>query len=460
MNFGQASAPAVLISIAAYGYLLFIMFTVTSPRRAAGTGIIGGILLLPIFKAKIPHIPVIDKGILIGILVLGFSLIFDRSTWKNFKLRWFDLPVLLWCSSSILSSLTNSLGFIDGLYETGSKCMLWGVPYFIGRVYYSDPRQSRNLAMGIFVGGLIYVPLCLIEINLSPQLHRWVYGYHPHSFEQSIRFGGYRPVAFMSHGLMLGLWMTLSTLCGVWLWKLDLFRKNEDKLAKFSLVILVITTFLVKSSGALIFLLMGLVTLYFDKQKFLKFLVISLALIPFIYVPARTMDYWTGKTAVDLAANYIGPDRAYSLAFRLDNEEIMIRKTMEKPLFGWGGWGRGRVYDEDGKDVSVTDSLWIIAFTQNGFWGTFWLYFCLILPCLLFFHYKIHDAGLVYSAPMSVLTVCILLYVLDTVLNNMPNPVYMILIGAVNGQSAVIAGLRDRQKIGTSVESDTLVTAT
>ena len=129
----------------------------------------------------------------------------------------------------------------------------------------------------------------------------------------------------------------------------------------------------------------------------------------------------------------MGPDRAQSLAFRLSNEEMLIRKTMERPLFGWGGWGRGKVYDEEGKDITITDSLWIITFNNYGFWGTFWLYFALVLPSFLFLHRKIQEQGFVSSAPIAVLCIGSLLYVLDTLLNNMPNPIYMIMAGAVNG---------------------------
>lgn len=434
MRHSEHFSTLVFIALCLYLYFTFILYSSTSSRKASGYAIVLGILFLPIFDYKLPHIPPFNKPVFIGCVTLLFSFLYDRKNWINFRPKWFDYPIIFWCLSPSLSSLSNDLGLKDGVFASLARAMLWATPYFIGRIYFSEARQSRNLALGIFVGGILYIPFCLYEIRFSPQLHKMVYGYYQHDFLQTIRFDGFRPMVFMQHGLMVGMWMTSSCLMGFWLWKFNCFRKNEAKLAKVLLLTLFITTFMIKSSGALILLLVGILVITFDSYKLLKYTLLSLVLIPLIYVPARTSGYWTGKTAVDLAANFLGPDRAYSLAFRLDNEEMMIRKTMERPFLGWGGWGRGRVYDEDGNDISVTDSLWIIAFTENGFWGTFWLYISLILPATLYVSKRIRNLKFVFSAPMSALVIITLLYTFDTLLNNMPNPVYFVVIGSLNGQ--------------------------
>ena len=45
---------------------------------------------------------------------------------------------------------------------------------------------------------------------------------------------------------------------------------------------------------------------------------------------------------------------------------MLAAKAMRRPVFGWGGWGRSRVHDEWGTDLSITDGLWIIQFGQLG----------------------------------------------------------------------------------------------
>ena len=65
----------------------------------------------------------------------------------------------------------------------------------------NDPASQRTLLISIFIGGLLYVPLCLFEIRMSPQLHKLVYGFHQHIFAQTFRFEGWRPTVFLQHGL-------------------------------------------------------------------------------------------------------------------------------------------------------------------------------------------------------------------------------------------------------------------
>ena len=67
------------------------------------------------------------------------------------------------------------------------------------------------------------------------------------------------------------------------------------------------------------------------------------------------------------AAGDVSPARRQSLAFRFDNEEILLRHARERMAFGWGTFGRHRVRDPiTGKDTSVTDGYWIIALGSQG----------------------------------------------------------------------------------------------
>ena len=61
---------------------------------------------------------------------------------------------------------------------------------------------------------LVYSLPMLFEIRISPQLHRWVYGYFPNdAFVQQMRGGGFRPVVFFPHGLALALFTAIALLC-------------------------------------------------------------------------------------------------------------------------------------------------------------------------------------------------------------------------------------------------------
>jgi hypothetical protein len=52
---------------------------------------------------------------------------------------------------------------------------------------------------------------------------------------------------------------------------------------------------------------------------------------------------------------------------------------MQRPAYGWGTFGRNRVYSQtDGKDISTTDGLWIILMGSFGYVG-FACFFALVL---------------------------------------------------------------------------------
>jgi hypothetical protein len=81
------------------------------------------------------------------------------------------------------------------------------------------------------------------------------------------------------------------------------------------------------------------------------------------------------------AAGWMGPDRAESLQFRFDNEDILVIKGVERPFFGWGGFGRERVYEaETGKDFVVQDGHWISLFGTHGTIGFVCYFLLLLLP--------------------------------------------------------------------------------
>ena len=79
----------------------------------------------------------------------------------------------------------NGIGVYDGASMVLTQMFTWGLPYLIGRIYFNDLESLRELAIGMFLGGLIYVPLCIIDMRMSPQLHVWVYGFRQHAFARN-----------------------------------------------------------------------------------------------------------------------------------------------------------------------------------------------------------------------------------------------------------------------------------
>ena len=95
---------------------------------------------------------------------------------------------------------------------------------------------------------------------------------------------------------------------------------------------------------------------------------VILATISLTYPMLRTMDLVPTATMIDLA-ELNNADRAASLKFRFDNEEVLLERALEQIWFGWGRWGRGFIYDDTGRGSSVTDGRWIITLGTYGLFG-------------------------------------------------------------------------------------------
>jgi hypothetical protein len=434
-----------IVELVLYAWIpvVLFLFSVLQPRHALIVAYIGGWLFLPVFGVDLKGLPPYTKVSATAYGALFGALLFDTDRMTTFRPRWFDLPIVVWCIAPIFASLTNGLGLYDGLSACLSEIVMWGIPYYLGRVYFNDWDGLRELAIGVFVGGLLYVPLCLIEMRLSPQLHHWIYGYHQHSFGQSKRWSGYRPMVFMQHGIACAMWMTAASIIGVWLWMTGTLKRVWAVPMYLLVPPLVLTAVMCKSAGALILLLIGLGTFYW--VKWFKNALPLLALIAFIpaYVGLRASATWSGQHLVNAAQQVFNEKRASSLQFRLDAENLLTEKALQKPAFGWGRWKRNRVYNEKGKDIAVTDGLWVIVLGQAGFTGLGAVTATILLPSLLYWwrcppKWWMHPM----AASGAAFAVLLPLYMVDNLFNAMLNPVYILLIG---GLAAVGASIRTPQ---------------
>src|SRR5260370_35089316 len=93
----------------------------------------------------------------------------------------------------------------------------------------------------------------------------------------------------------------------------------------------------------------------------------------------RASSTFSGQPLVTATQAAVNDDRAASVRFRIANENLLIQKALEKKLLGWARWGRSRGY-KLGKDVTITDGLWIIVFGTSGLLGLISLNAMLVLP--------------------------------------------------------------------------------
>lgn len=309
------------------------------------------------------------------------------------------------------------------------------IPFLLGWRFLGGVTGQRALFMAFAIGGMLYAPLMLIEVRLSPQLNTWIYGFFPHSFAQHVRGGGFRPIVFLPHGLWVGIFMAMAILSALALWRVTptgarpFDRLRWLVLAGGLLVVLV----LAKSLGALaITLVLGAVVL-FGGRRMVLLAAAGVAALVLIYPMARGAGLVPVEAVVSLAER-IDAERAGSFQFRLENEDQLLAKANEKALFGWGTWGRGLIYNSWGNKTSVTDGSWIIVMNSFGWVGYLAQFGLLCIPAIRLALRR----GIGPEAGF--LAVVLAANLLDLIPNATLEPITWLLAGAVAGTVLSRAG--------------------
>ena len=334
-----------IANVALFGwpFIVLVMFAVLPSRLAAACSVIGAWLFLPPYSLGIAGLPDYSKSTAATIGLALATLIFLPDRLLAFRPRWFDLPMCLFCLSGIVTSLLNGLGLYDGLSDALNQTVIWGMPYFFGRFYFGDLASLGQMTTAIVGGGLCYVPLCHFEMRMMTSIMMRIYGIGRWAAGTGLRMGGYRPNVFFSTGLELGLWMTAASLAGWWLWRCSALKKiGPLAFGPIPLLILLVTTILCRSTGAILLLVCGMCLLWLSDRYRTRLLLVALLLAGPLYVGTRTSRLWSGQQAVDIANTFLSPLHAGSLGHRFKCEDLLITKAVQRPMFGWGAGGAAR----------------------------------------------------------------------------------------------------------------------
>ncbi len=433
----------IFVPIALLGWfpVTLVIFSLLPAQRAILLSLIGGWLFLPIASYDISYLPTYDKIAATCLPVTLAALLFHGQRLQEFRPKWYDAPMALLCIAPVASAITNGLGVYDGLSQAATMTIGMGLPYLIGRLFFSTRSAMSELAVAIVIGGVIYLPFCWYELRMSPQLHSIVYGYSQHSVAQQFRYGGWRPMVFMQHGLATGMWMTSASLVAYWLWQSRAQKYIFSVPMAVPVTLLVLTAVLIKSSNAIALLAMGLALLIPSKWFRTHGLVLLLCGSTVFYIGLRAAGLWDGHQLVTLIERTIGEDRAQSVEIRLQSEVVLTEKARQRPIFGWGGWGRNRVTEEFRTGVGITDSAWVMHFGSGGIVGLTAFTTSILLPVILMVRRVGAPSWASASvSPTVVLALLLALWMVDNLLNSMENPIYLVIAGGISGFEGVGLG--------------------
>lgn len=435
--------PAVCI-------LLFVLLPI---EAAAIWSILGGYLLLPSAVSVETHVlPPLDK--------------FSIPAISTFLLCWMKGPqspppprsLLIYLIafalflSPILATLNNSYelqignrslpGFypIDGLKLAFHNAIMLA-PFFVGMRFFSSEDARVQLLKSLPVAALFYSIPMLFEIKMSPQLHRWIYGFFPNSFGQQYRDGGFRPVVFLSHGLEVAIFTSMAVIGALIMMrgKWRIYRKPASLIAGYLGFLLA----LCKTLGATIYAAIAAPVILFTGPRTWMRVSIAILLVVCTYPMLRTFDIIPVHHITELADS-ISAERSSSFQMRVNNEDILLAKANQKPFFGWGAWGRNRVYQEGtGEDISVTDGTWIIQYGLYG-WLGYLSYFGLFAAAVFRARGAVRGPVTRNSIAVAGLSLLISINLLDLIPNSWLLPFTYLAAGSV--ASAVKVRARSRRK--------------
>lgn len=443
------------IMLLAWPFVCLVLFRTQSVERAIVFSILGGYLLLPpLAEFNLPLVPSMDKVSIPNLSVLAILLF---ATAHKVQLlpegRIARVLVVLLVVSGIPTVLTNRepiffevlrdadpiVFLIDALpgqsvRDIGSVLIgqvLTVVPFLIARQFLSTEVGLRTILVGLMSGALLYSIPSLIEINVSPIMNIYVYGFFQHSFEQTMRAGGFRPIVFLPHGLWLALFVCTAAMAAAAL------ARNTPKLERWKAVMwtVYLLLFLIacKSAASIAYGLLIVPLIYFAPRRWLILLATLFALVAVTYPMLRNMGAIPTEAVVAKVAEF-NEARAQSLGYRLENEEQLLARAAEKPAFGWSGWGRSLVRDsEDGEILTIPDGRWIIVFGSFGWLGYIAEFGLLALPLLLLGLHVVRDREAELSPYIGAIALILGVTLMDMLLNATLTPFTWLTAGAVLG---------------------------
>lgn len=333
--------------------------------RGFSLAFILGLLILPSkYGIELPGLPDIAKENVASIGVLIGTVLFHPRLFDRFRLGVADFVLFGSMGLAFITSYVNDFGSYDGAAQSFAFFLNFFLPILLARIHLGTPRSLRTFLLALVAAGVFYMPFALWEFRMSPQIHQTLYGYFQHVFQQHYRGGFWRPIVCFSHALELGRFFAFTAFLALLPMRKDLVR-YLGKWGNFVFLPPLFGLALSQSYGPyLLFVLLCGGYFAVARQAWLGYLVPALALLWLFFV---FMGYEIGYGAAE-EFSAVNPDRAQSFGYRLFALREYRSVILNRPWFGHGGWGHGRI------EGRATDAEALIHLLGRGFFGAAAIY--------------------------------------------------------------------------------------
>lgn len=417
-----------------------ILFARLPIQRAAIWSLVAGYLLLPPgLVVDAPGIPHFDKNNMIVLATLLCCLAKGGPKPAGSVGLLLPFCAALYVLAPIAATFGNSYELHIGTLSLPGYYLMDGIKnadqnlvqisaLYIGARYIANPTGRFELLKVWVTALLIYSIPVLIEARLSPQMNRWVYGFGPKGFSAVVRWGGYRPQVFLPQGIQLALFVAMAIVaaCVLARRKTSLLRLPTWLPPVYLSGILIVC----KTLGAVIYsVFLAPIALFCRPSTSVK-VATAIMILVCIYPALRSQQLVPVDSIVEMAGS-VSADREASLVTRITNENVLLAKANQKPLFGWGGWSRNRVYlADESKDVSITDGGWIIFFGVFGWFGYVGLFGMFAAPIFRLNRY-VRGADHLDARIAACLGLILAMNMFDMLPNANMTPITFLLAGAI-----------------------------
>lgn len=422
--------------------------------RALIWTILGGYLLLPPVAAafNFPVVPDLNKltipnimALVCAVWVMGERVSFLPKSWVGMAL------IAVYILSPFGTVLTNGdplifqQASIQGMriYDSFAAIAYQAIalfPFFLARRYLGSPEGMRALIAALVAAGLAYSVPMLIEAVMSPQMNVWVYGFFQHDFWQTVRYGGYRPVVFLPHGLWVAFFTCMAVLAAV-----TILRHSPAEARPKAMVVVLYLVFMLvvcRSAGPIVYVMALAPILLVLPVRWQIVIAAVLAVVVVIYPILRGAHLVPVDQILEFA-NSLSPERAYSLRFRIENEEILLARAQERPWFGWGGYGRSFTHDPiTGQTQNIADGAWVILMGNYGWVGYLSEFGLTALPLLLLAREALRQRAGDLSPWVGAMALILGANMFDLLPNATHVPLTWLIAGALLGEAERLAALR------------------
>ena len=241
---------------------------------------------------------------------------------------------------------------------SGALVLIHVLPFLTARTVLASETGRRELLRALMIGGLIYTIPAVIEIRFSPQFNIWIYGFFQHDFGQMVRGFGFRPIVFLPHALWLAFFFVNSVIAAAALARTEPKEKRTKTI--YAMLWLMLIIVLCQSMASAVYMLLLVPFIFLSTEAARMRIALIMVVLALAYPSLRN----AGAIPLDDIVGFISrisEDRAQSLGFRYENDEVLLTHANERRLFGWGGWGRSLVFCEwDGTQEAIGDGRWIV----------------------------------------------------------------------------------------------------